>query len=287
MNLEAMREHKFEPSIVSYNDRDVMLYAFSLGVCNDPLDTDELQFVYEKNLVVLPSMTAVLASPAAWIADEKFGVNYVKLLHGEQRARYIKPLPPSGELRGEYAIRAVVDKGEGKGALVYFDKTLFDNHTGDHLCTVSTVLFLRADGGAGGFGEAPEALAEVPDRAPDFVDEIATSNRAALLYRLNGDRNPIHADPQIALKAGFAQPILHGLCAYGICGFSILRKVFNYDTSLMASLDLRFSSPVLPGETLVIQGWETDSGVAFQARVKERDKLVISNGFAASTANSG
>ena len=118
--------------------------------------------------------------------------------------------------------------------------------------------------------------------APDFVDELPTSNRAALLYRLNGDRNPIHADPEIARKAGFDVPILHGLCAYGICGFSVLRKGFDYDTSRMKSLDLRFSSPVMPGETLQVEGWEVEGGVAFQAKVKERDKLVISNGFAVS-----
>ena len=134
-----------------------MLYALSLGVCDNPLDENELPFVYEKNLRVLPSMSSVLASSDLWIANKAFGVNFVKLLHGEQRARYISPLPPSAELRGEYRIGAVVDKGAGKGALVYFEKILSDNKTGDHLCTVSSTIFLRGDGGAGGFGEAASA----------------------------------------------------------------------------------------------------------------------------------
>lgn len=280
MNLDALREHEFESAIVAYSDRDVMLYALSLGVCDDPLDQSELSFVYEKGLQVLPSMTAVLAHPGGWIADEKFGANFVQLLHGEQRAQYVKPLPPCGELRGDFRVSAVVDKGEGEGALVYFDKILSDNATGDHLCTVSSTLFLRGDGGCGGFGESPCGLVGVPERAPDFVDELPTSNRAALLYRLNGDRNPIHADPEIATKAGFKVPILHGLCTYGICGFSILRNALSYDITRLKSLDLRFSSPVMPGDTLQLEGWQVDSGIAFQAKVKERDGLVISNGFA-------
>ena len=281
MNLEALREHKFEPLVASYTDRDVMLYALSLGVCDDPLDKDELRFVYEKDLVVLPSITAVLCHPGAWITNEKFAVNYVRLLHGEQRAEYYRPLPPEGELRAEYAVRAVVDKGKDRGALVYFDKRLSDNTTGDPLCTVSSTLFLRGDGGSGGFGEAPAPLPAIPERSPDFVDELPTSPRSALFYRLNGDLNPLHADPGTAQQAGFDVPILHGLCAYGICGFSVLRRALGYDTGRLGSLDLRFSSPVVPGETLQVEGWESDGGVAFQARAKERDQLIITNGYAA------
>jgi len=258
-----------------------MLYALSLGVCRDPLDAHELKFVYEKSLVALPSMSAVLAHPGAWITAGKFEVNWLKLLHGEQRALFHKPLPASAELRGEFRVRAVEDKGAEKGALVYFDKLLFDTASGDHLCTVSATYFLRADGGVGGFGEIPEALPAVPGRPPDFVDDIKTSRRAALWYRLNGDRNPIHADPGMARKAGFEVPILHGLCTYGICGFALVRKAFDYDVTRMASLGLRFSSPVYPGETLRVEGWDTGRGIAFQASVLEREKLVVSNGFSA------
>ena len=281
MNLDALREYEFATTTTSYSDRDVMLYALSLGVCDDPLDEKELPFVYEKNLSALPSMAAVLATPGLWIANKQFGVNFLKVLHGEQRAQFIRPLPPTAELRGEYRVVAVVDKGADKGALVYFDKILSDNKTGEHLCTVSSTLFLRGDGGAGGFGEAPEPLSGVPERAPDFVEEMPVSKKAALLYRLNGDRNPLHVDPDIARKAGFEVPILHGLCAYGVCGFAVLRRAFDYDPAGMKSLDLRFSSPVLPGQTLQVEGWEVDGGVAFQAKVKESDKLAISNGFAA------
>jgi len=280
MNLSAIREHDFKTKRVSYEDRDTMLYALSLGLCQDPQNASELPFVYEKDLQALPSMSAVLAHPGPWVTLSQFEVNYLKLLHGEQRAVFHQPLPASANLRGEFRVSAVQDKGAEKGALVYFDKLLYNADTDDHLCTVSATLFLRADGGAGGFGEVPDALPNVPDRSPDFIDEIKTSRRSALLYRLNGDRNPIHAHPEMARKAGFEEPILHGLCTYGICGYSLLRKALDYDVTRMGSLGLRFSSPVYPGETLHIEGWNTDNGIAFQAIAAEREKLVISNGFA-------
>lgn len=281
MDLQALLDHKFDSILSPYTDKDVMLYALSLGVGADPMNRSELPFVYEESLRVLPSMAAVMAYPGRWIARPEFKANVVKLLHGDQRAVFYKPFPAEGVLRGEYKISSVIDKGAEKGALVNIDKLLYDNATGEHLATATSGFFLRGDGGCGSYGEVPESLAPVPDRAPDFVDEIATSKQSALLYRLNGDRNPLHADPDIARKAGFEMPILHGLCTYGICGFAVLRSALGYDTARMGSLDLRFSAPVMPGETLVVEGWNTVRGTAFQAKVKERDKLVISNGFVA------
>ena len=281
MNLEALRDHRFETAQTRYTDKDTMLYALSLGLCQDPTDAQELPFVYEKDLVALPSLSAVLAHPGPWVTQPRFGVNYVKLLHGEQRAEFHKVLPPAAELKADYRVSAVEDKGADKGSLVFFEKRLSEAESGALFCTVTSVLFLRADGGAGEFGEVPEALPAVPEREADFVDEIRTSRRSALLYRLNGDRNPLHADPEIARKAGFELPILHGLCTYGICGYAVLKNALDYDVGSMASLGLRFSSPVYPGETLRLEGWNTDGGVAFQASVAERNQRVISNGFAA------
>lgn len=279
MKLDVIRDHEFAPIFARYTDRDTMHYALSLGACADPTDAQELPFVYEKNLVALPSMAAVLAHPGAWLADPKFDANIVKLLHGEQRITFHKPLPATGELRGEYNVSAVVDKGADKGALVYFDKELYDASTDELLCTVGATYFLRGDGGCGSFGDTPQALPSVPERAPDFVESVEIDRRAALFYRLNGDRNPIHGDPDIAKKAGFPAPILHGLCTYGICGLSILRQALGYDVSKMASLGLRFSSPVFPGETLKVEAWKVDGGIAFRAFVPARDKLVINDGF--------
>ncbi|GAB3383351.1 MaoC family dehydratase N-terminal domain-containing protein [Spongiibacter taiwanensis] len=281
MNLDALRDHVFQPIIVNYTDKDTMLYALSLGAGSDPMDERELPFVFEKNLKSLPSIAAVLAHPGLWLADKKFEINLVKLLHGEQRCTFHKPLPASGELRGEYRVDAVMDKGADKGALMYFAKDLYDNASGELLCSVLSTYFLRGDGGCGSFGEVPEAMAKVPETPADFSEEIVIDKRAALFYRLNGDRNPIHADPELAKKAGFPAPILQGLCAYGICGLSVVRQALDYDPSKMGSLNLRFSSPVFPGETLKVEAWKVDGGIAFQAFVKEREKLAISDGFVA------
>ena len=281
MNLEAVKSHEFETITLSYDDRDAMLYALSLGVGQDPMNADELLYVYEKGLQVLPSMSVILGDPGGWLGEKKLDVDVVKLLHGEQRTEFYQPLPRQGELLAEFEVSAVQDKGAEKGALVYFDKVLSDAKSGERYCKVSMVLFLRADGGCGSFGEVPDPLRKVPERAPDFVDEMSTSDQSALIYRLNGDRNPIHADPEIATRAGFPRPILHGLCVYGICGFSVIRQALEFDGSRMRSLDLRFSSPVFPGETLQVEGWRESDGVAFQAKVKERNQIVISSGFVA------
>jgi acyl dehydratase len=281
MNLEALRGHRFEPISTEFTDRDTMLYALSVGAGADPLSAGELALFYEKDLAALPSMSAVLAHPGPWIANPKFEVTWVKLLHGEQRAEIHRPLPPFGRVRAEYRVPAVVDKGADKGSLVYFEKTLFGADGDDPLCTVTATLFLRADGGQGGYGEAPAPLSAVPELEPSVVDELRIDPRAALLYRLNGDRNPIHVDPQMARKAGFEVPLLHGLCTYGMCCYSLLRTVFDYDPVAMKSLGVRFSAPVFPGETLRVEAWESDAGVTFQAYAVERGQKVISDGFAA------
>lgn len=280
MNLDALREHRFASRRVSYTDRDTILYALSVGAGADPMDALDLGLVYEDGLRALPTMAAVLAHPGAWIAEPKFGVNFLKLLHGEQNLVVHRPLPAAADVEANYAVPAVVDKGEGKGALVYFEKRLADAASGAPLCTVSSTLFLRGDGGCGSFGTAPEPLPPAPDVGYTTIDELRTGPDWALLYRLNGDRNPIHADPRAAAKAGFERPILHGLCTYGVAGYLLLRSLCGHDTSRMQSLGVRFSSPVYPGETIRIEGVTRDDGVSFRAVVPERELLVLNQGYA-------
>jgi hypothetical protein len=191
MNLNALREHRFPAQRVSYSDKDTILYALSVGVGADPLDPNQLRLTYEKGLAALPTMAAVLAHPGVWVAEPQFEVNYLKLLHGEQNLTVHKPLPPTGELDASYRVVAVVDKGADKGALVYFEKQLKNAASGELHCTVSSTLFLRADGGAGSFGTPPAALPSGEAGKVEFSDEFKTPLGAALLYRLNGDRNPI------------------------------------------------------------------------------------------------
>jgi acyl dehydratase len=280
MDLKALQQHQFAPRRVSYTDRDTMLYALSVGAGADPLAEQELGLVYERNLRALPTMAAVLAHPGAWIAQPQFAVNYLKLLHGEQNLLVHKTLPAQGEIEARYRVAAVADKGEGKGALVFFEKQLADSRSGELLCTVSSTLFLRADGGCGSFGEAPQPLPPTPAGKFETLGELQTEKRSALLYRLNGDRNPIHADPHSAAQAGFKQPILHGLCTYGCAGYLFLRHVCDYDTSRLAAFGARFSAPVMPGETLRLEGLRSGDGIFFQVLVPERNQVVLTQGFA-------
>jgi acyl dehydratase len=280
MNLQALRDHRFPSRRFSFGTKDTILYALSVGAGADPLDANQLRLVYEKSLVALPSMAAVLAHPGAWIAEPRFEVNFLKLLHGEQNLTVHRPLPPSGEIEANYRIPAVVDKGEGKGALVYFEKVLADAASGQTLCTVSSTLFLRADGGCGSFGAAPAPLPAAEPGQVEFADELQTPVNAALLYRLNGDLNPIHVDPGAAAKAGFPRPILHGLCTYGVVGYLLTRTVCGHEPARLRSLGARFSSPVFPGETIRLEGWRGQDGVHFQATVPGRSQVVLSQGFA-------
>jgi hypothetical protein len=280
MDLQALRDHRFEPKRITYGAKDTILYALSVGVGSDPLDENQLRLAYEKGLAALPTMAAVLAHPGAWIAEPRFKVNFLKLLHGEQGLTVYRLLPAEGEIEANYRVRAVVDKGEGKGALVYFEKELGDAKSDERLCTVSSTLFLRADGGCGSFGTPPESLPASAAGAPEFSDEIKTSVGAALLYRLNGDLNPIHVDPAASAKAGFERPILHGLCTYGVVGYLLTRTVCGNDPGRLRSLGARFSSPVFPGETIRVEGSRGDGGVYFQASVPERQQVVLSQGFA-------
>jgi acyl dehydratase len=280
MDLEALREHQFEARRCTYTDRDTLLYALSVGAGAAAFDERELPLLYERSLVALPTMAVVLAHPGAWIADPKFGACFEKLLHGEQRLTLHRPLEPSGELEASYHVVAVVDKGTGKGALLYFEKRLVEVPTGRRVCSVLSTYFLRGDGGCGSFGLPPDELPETPAEGLQLIGELVTDRRAALLYRLNGDRNPLHVDPGFAAKAGFKQPILHGLCTYGIAGYLIGRHLCDFDVTRLRTLSARFTSPVYPGETIRLEGLAGAQGVRFQARVVERDCVVLGQGLA-------
>jgi hypothetical protein len=280
MDLEALRDHRFEPRRCAYTDRDTLLYALSVGAGCAEFDERELGLLYERNLAALPTMAAVLAHPGAWIADPKFRVRFEKLLHGEQRLTVHTPLQASGELEARYQVVAVADKGADKGALLYFEKQLVDVPTGRRVCTVLSTYFLRGDGGCGNFGLPPDELPETPLNGLQLIGELVTDRRAALLYRLNGDRNPLHVDPAFAAKAGFKQPILQGLCTYGIAGYLIGRHLCDFDVTRLRTLSARFTSPVYPGETIRLEGLAGAQGVCFQARVVERDCVVLGQGLA-------
>jgi len=269
----------------TYTHKDSILYALGVGVGSDPLDPAQLRFTYEKDLVVLPSLASVLASPGFWPRDcRELGINFTKLVHGEQHVTLHAPLPPAATVLGKSRVTRIVDKGEAKGAVVHMEKTLTDAANGQLLATTEQVLFLRGDGGfsARGGGDAPAApLPNTPETSPDLVLELPTRPDAALLYRLSGDLNPLHVDPDVATQAGFSRPILHGLATFGMACHGLVKGFCDYDPSRLKSIRARLSSPVYPGETLRLEAWQLDDTMlAFRGRLRERDVTVLSHGRA-------
>jgi acyl dehydratase len=265
------------PASVDYDEKDAILYALSLGAAAEPDDPAGLAFVYEKGLLTLPTFPAILARGSGPIIEEG-GLDYLRIVHGEQRLRLLRPLPPRGRLVSQARCLGVVDKGADKGALVNIEDTISDAETGEPYATVILTLFCRGDGGFGGPAEGGLPIHEVPDRAPDLELALPTRPDQALLYRLNGDTNPLHADPETAVRAGFERPILHGLCTYGIAARAILRAYGENRPDRIAAFDVRFASPVYPGETIVTRMWKDGAVVSFDCVVAERGVTVIRNG---------
>jgi len=264
----------------TYAPKDAMLYALGVGLGLDPVDRGQLDFVFDKNLKVLPTFAVVLAYPGLWIRDLDTGIDAVKVVHGEQGLILHRPLPSSGALIGRSQITGVIDKGEGRGALVTYERKISDHATGELLATVTQTAFCRGDGGFGGpSGPSPKPH-ELPTRNADFVCDLPTTPQAALIYRLSADINPLHADPDVAKAAGFPRPILHGLATYGVAGHAILKTVCDYDPTRLKALAGRFTAPVYPGETFRTEIW-IDGGVAsFRTTALERNVVAISNGRA-------
>jgi acyl dehydratase len=279
MNRDELLSHVFADIHTSYSKRDTMLYALGVGAAVDPLDLNDLRFVYEKELQALPSICCVLAHPGGWITAPKFEVNYVKLLHAEQSFQLLKPLPAEGEVIGKYRITGIVDKGADSGALLYMEKSLHEPG-GDLIGTVGSSYFLRGDGGGGNWGTPAAELPVVPERPADGSLDLPTLPIAALIYRLSGDYNPLHADPAIARKAGFEKPILHGLCTYGVACQSLVRGPGGGDATRLRGMGARFTKPVYPGETIRTEWWRNGSAVQFRCSSVERNLVVLDRGTA-------
>ena len=233
-------------------------------------------------------MPVVMCHPGQWVKDPKFGVDWLKVVHGEQWMHAHKPLPPRGTVIVRMHNSAVIDKGEGKGAIVVQEREVIDQASGDKLATLGWLLFLRGDGGfmslphnqGAPADKAPPSPPALPDRAPDAICDLGSVPQAALVYRLSGDMNPLHADPDVAKAAGFPAPILHGLCTYGIAGHAILKSFCDYQANRLASLAVRFSAPVYPGETIRTEMWKQGNTVQFRSSIVERNVVVLTNGMA-------
>ncbi|TNE33883.1 MAG: 3-alpha,7-alpha,12-alpha-trihydroxy-5-beta-cholest-24-enoyl-CoA hydratase [Alphaproteobacteria bacterium] len=280
IDYDKLINWKFDDIEQTYTTKDSILYALGVGLSMDPLDMDQLRFTYEEDMLALPTMAVVLAYPGFFLKQPEFGVDWVKVLHGEQGIEIHKPLPSAGTVVGTTKITEIIDKGEGKGALMYSTREVREKASGDLLATLTSTTFCRGDGGFGGPAvDAPKPHV-MPERAADTVVELPTLQQAALIYRLSGDFNPLHADPRVATNAGFKAPILHGLATLGVAGHALLKEACGYDPTKLKSMKLRFSSPVYPGETIVTEIWKDGPDVSFRCRVKERDIVVLNNGYA-------
>ena len=278
INYDKLLALKIPEVVQAYTEKDAILYALGVGLGRDPIDEDELPFVYERNLKLLPTFAAVLGWPGFWVRDLDTGIDWVKVVAGEQGLVLHRPLDPRGTVIGRTRVTEIIDKGAGKGAHVYSERALIDGASGEKIATVTHTTVCRGDGGFGGPARAAPAQHAIPERAPDLICDRPTRPEAALIYRLSGDPNPLHADPTVAKQAGFPRPILHGLASFGIACHGILKCLCDHDPAKLKSISGRYSAPVFPGETIRTEMWRDGPIVSFRARVIERDVIALNNG---------
>jgi len=263
---------KLEPVTHTYNERDVMLYALGIG-CG----TDDLAFTYERELKVLPTFAVIPSFPAMMNLGGAMQVNPAMVLHGEQRIELHAPIPTEGTITTTPTIKAVYDKV--KGAVVVVETESVDRSK-KLLFRNTSSIFVRGEGGFGG-DRGPSGNRNVPpDRKPDKSISYKTLENQALIYRLSGDMNPLHADPGFASMGGFAKPILHGLCTYGHAGRAVLAAFCGNDPARLKSFEVRFSGVVYPGETITTDMWKTGPGTVVLTAKTERGEAVLANAAA-------
>jgi len=260
--------------------RDTILYAVGVGVGqDDPCDPDSLNFVYERQLKALPTLAIVLAPPPFWLDEPEFGIDWRRAVNAGQEMVLESPMPIEGEVYTELNIDAVWDKGVGKGALMCSSRQLKDA-SGRLLATIHQTHLLRGDGGFGGQNQPTTDELVLPNRDPDIVVDFGTRPEQALVYRLSGDLNPLHIDPDVSEAAGFGKPILHGSCTFGIAARAVLKAVAGNDPRRLRRFGARFSKPVYPGDTIRTEIWNENGQVLFRARSMERNVVVLDRGIA-------
>ena len=262
---------KLEPIPGEWTEKDVMLYALGVGETSLP-------FCYERDLRVLPTFAVVPPFPAMFTIGGAMNVNPMMILHGEQRIELAGPIPTRAKVVSQPQVVALYDKV--KGAVVVVEVESRDEK-GTLLFKNTFTVFARGEGGFGGDRGPTGAKNEPPSRVPDAVEEMKTVEHQALLYRLSGDTNPLHADPDMAALGGYPKPILHGLCTFGHVGRAILHRFCGSDPARFKDFEVRFSGVVYPGETIVTEMWqESPTRVIVQAKTKERGEVVLSSAAA-------
>jgi acyl dehydratase len=263
----------------AYTDREVMLYAYGIGMGADPMDEKELAFVNEAVFTPRPlKVVPTFASVAAWGAGPgEMNLNRVLVVDGERDITFHQPLATAAHITADSTVREVYDKGKDKGVVISH-QTVLKNEKGEPVATLVASRFARGDGGFGGPNLTQPEPHQMPSRKPDMTVDITTRPDQALIYRLCGDRNPLHSDPEFAKKAGFSRPILHGMCTYGLTCRAVLQTYADYDPAAFRQHAVRFSSPVYPGETVTVDLWKDGNVVSFEAKVQSRGVTVIKSG---------
>ncbi len=266
----------FGPYEFSYQERDLIIYALGIGFTKD-----DLSYVYEgaKDFKAFPTFGVILPANAGAEAFLSTKANFAMVVHGEQTLQIHNPFPRSGTVLTTTIIEGIYDKGSGALIIMRFDS---QDKNGTPLCTNWAGVFVR---GAGGFGGPPQPKKEIPSlppKDPDYVFLAVTDPNQAALYRMSGDRNPLHIDPAVAKAVGFAQPILHGLCTYGVVGRRFVKEVWQGNAEQFKSYSARFSAPVIPGETLQVKVWRVDSSLYLLEAYNDKGQAVLRHGVMAS-----
>lgn len=279
IDYPAVLNLKTEATPYSWSDREVMLYALGIGMGSDPLNEKELQFVNEAFAIRKPlKVVPTFASVCVWGARPGvIDLNRVMVVDGERDITFHKPVPVAASVTADARVRGVYDKGKEKGAIIQNEVVVKDGE-GDKIVTIVSSTFARGDGGFGGPSEGMLEPHQVPRRAPDTSIDIPIRPDQALLYRLSGDRNPLHSDPEFARRAGFLKPILHGMCTYGLTCRAVLQTYADYDPTAFHRHRVRFSAPVFPGEIITVTLWKDGNSISFEAHVRERKVTIAKNG---------
>jgi len=273
--------YKFKSSVFDYTERDVSLYALAIGATEDPLDDSELKFTYDSHAEYQTFPTFGVLFPAT-VLDQLLAMpglkyNPMLLLHGGQRLEIKRPIPTSGKLTTNAKISHIYDKG--KGAVIIVDAST-RNASGEEICTNEITIYIRGIGGFGGERGPSDTGPHPPNRPPDAIKSDKTKPNQAVLYRLCGDKNPLHVDPSMAAIGGFEKPILHGLCTFGYAGRAVAKHFGNNESRSVKSIGAKFTRHVYPGETIVTEMWKVSPNrVFFQSKVAERpDAYALSSG---------
>jgi acyl dehydratase len=278
LNYQAIMAHRPADIPVDYGPRECMLYALGIGLGMDPMDKHQLRFVYERaDLAAFPTLPTVLGWPGR-LRGAEFGIDERLVVAASHKVMLHAPLATQGKLVSRPRIKEVIDKGPGSHAIIQAIREL-SAPDGRLVATVENAMLAREHGGFGGKVTEAPAPYPVPDRRPDAVIDLPTPPNMALVYRLNGDENPLHADPDRAKAAGFEMPILHGAATFGVACHAVMKHI-GYKADAIASFEARFVRPVFPGETITTEIWQEGSNIAFRCRINARNQPVLTDGLA-------